>query len=206
MPVLLALILLPQLASAEVFQNIQYMDTLGILKTKYPHATFTQLHPGWATEEDVLYSITGVGMPGTTIVKFDDTRPDIRRYLADAVAQDDSSAVDMWTGMLSDYGDDSVEVSWVRWVPTEPIPLSRYVSKYGPLSAKQFREIDMMPYYEWPSKGVEVYLGDSENMVVSVEFTFTKQDRIDAYKARGMEVPSWLLRSVPKKPAAGATK
>ena len=203
---LLALVLLPQVTSAEVCRNIQYMDTLGSLKSKYPNATFTELHPGWATEEDALYTITGLGMPGTTTVKFNDIRPTVRKYLADAKAEDDSSKVDYWAGMLRDFGDDSIQVAWVRWRPSEPIPLSRYVSKYGPLGAKKFREDDMKPYYEWPSKGVEVYLADSENMVESVEFTFTKQDQIDAYRSRGMEVPPWLLPSTPMKPAAGVKK
>src|SRR3989337_1644867 len=69
------LLLIPSSGSAEIYQGILPKDTLGDVKARFPHAQFTKITPAWAQPKDFLYSITGEGLSGTIIVKFDDGRP-----------------------------------------------------------------------------------------------------------------------------------
>ncbi len=118
-----------QAAHAEIYQGIGPLDTMADLKAKYPHATFEQLHPAWAQEQDVMYKITGQGLSGLIIIKFVDHRPDYRHR---SLVTQDEPTIKFLTYLMNMSDDESLDVEWVRWIPEAPVPLQRLVAKYAP--------------------------------------------------------------------------
>lgn len=112
-------------ASAETYRGIVPLDTLGDLKKKFPGATFTRRHPALAQRGDVVYSIEGPSISGTIVVTSYEPK-------ANETATDDD-----------------VEVSRVRWIPHAPIPLARFVFKYGEPQESGFAGEDLEPYRHW---------------------------------------------------------
>jgi hypothetical protein len=176
-------------ASAEVYGNIGYLDTLGDVRAKYPNANFQKIRPAWAQEDDALYQITGVGLSGTIVVKFFDSRPMNRKLWENAT---DESMKEAFRQFSVGLEDNMLGVQWVRWVPASPIPLARFVSKYGAFQKAGFREDDLTPYRYWMTKGLSVFLSDDEKNVRSVEYEFTNADKRRAFQEKFGSVPDWL--------------
>src|ERR1700726_1405876 len=162
-----------QAADAEIYQGIGPADTMADLKAKFPHATFTQLHPAWAQEQDVMYSIAGAGLSGLIIVKFVDHRPEYRRR---SLAVTDEATIKLLTSLMNLSDDDSFGVDWVRWIPAAPVPLQRLVAKYGPPEEKGFASDDLQPYRRWATKGLIAYLSDDEKTVMRIDYEFTQAE------------------------------
>lgn len=180
------LVLLAFAARAEVYRGIGPLNSLSDLREKFPAANFKKLSPAWAQEHDVLYEITGRGMSGTIIVKFLDSRPTWRKQAAETSDPEQKASYES----LASQADDSVSVEWVRWVPDQPVPLQRFISKYGAPDEKGFADEDLQPYRDWTTKGLTVFLTDDEKQVVRVDFSFTVADECAAYKAQGW-IPPW---------------
>lgn len=66
---------------AESYKNIGPLDNLGDIKNKFPNAIVEKLNPGWAQATDALYKLSGTGMSGWIVVKFDDLRPTWKEQL-----------------------------------------------------------------------------------------------------------------------------
>jgi hypothetical protein len=177
--ILLALLLSAEPSVCELYRDIGPLDTLADLKSKFPGAKFELQHPAWAHEQDVLYFISGPGLPGTIVVKFFDARPEWRRQITSETDAEQRQILES----LASGNDDSVSVDWVRWVPDEPIPLQRFISKYGPPEEKGFLDDDLQPYREW-KRGLMTLLTDDEKSVVRVDFRFTPDEHCAAWKQR----------------------
>jgi hypothetical protein len=175
------------------------LDTLADLQAKFPNATFEQLHPAWAGESDVMYSITGSGLSGKIIVKFNDMRPFYKKMAeeADEKKEDGQNPPVFWREMAG-QADNTVMVSWVRWIPVLPIPIERLITKYGKPDRSDFSTDDFEPYKEWTSRGIAAALSDNGKMVVRIEYSFTEKERERAYKARWGDVPSPAPPAGPK--------
>lgn len=94
---------------------------------------------------------------------------------------------------LSKQPDDKAfTVDWVRWVPDAPIPLRRFISKYGKPDRSDFSDDDMQPYRSWDTKGLTAYLSDSESFVLRVDFGFTKDELRAAYQGKFGFIPDHL--------------
>lgn len=171
--------------TAEVYQGIGPLDTLADIKAKFPGATFEQSHPAWAQDQDIIYSITGMGLHGATVVKCTDWRPLWRARLASAT---DEATIKTLT-VLAGGGDGSVTVEWVRWVPAEVIPLRRLIAKYGPPEEKGFAQDSFQPYRRWTKKGLTAYLSDDEKGVVRIDYEFTPAENCLAWKSKYPEIP-----------------
>jgi len=168
-------------ATAEIYQNIGPFDTLGDVQKKFPNATFEKQSPAWAKDSDALYWIQGNGLSGTIVVKFNDRRI---RWKARLATTSDETLKNWISEQINKPDDEALAVEWVRWVPSSPIPLSRFLAKYGSTPKRKFADSDLQPYREWPN-GVSAFLSDDEKSVVRVDYEFTDADWCAAAKLRG---------------------
>lgn len=165
-------------AHSETFQGIGPYLTLGEIKAKFPNAAVTPIKAAWVTEKDGFYSISGPGFPGLLYVAFSDNRSVYAKLYRESDIL--SEGAETWKVLSEQPTDTALVTSWMRWIPAAPIPLQRYFLKYGKQEKVKFSEDDMHPYYLWADKGIQVNITDDEKMVVSVEFTFTKQENMVA--------------------------
>lgn len=176
-------------ADAEIYLGITPYSTLGDLKEKFPAATFERAQPAWAQEDQVMYRMSGTGIPGRIVVMFNDVRPSFRR-LHDAETDDDKKQ--MYADLLHARDDLMLEVLWVRWVPEKPFPVQRLITKYGKPNRSGFSEGDFRPYKRWTGKAVTAALSDDGKEVLFVDFNFTRKELRDAFKKKFGYVPKFL--------------
>ncbi len=192
-----------KMADAEIYGNITPLDTFADVKAKLPGATYEQLHPAWAQEADILYSVSGHGLSGTIVIKFHDQRPFLRKKLLENSGSSDKSALEK---LVEGTDEASLNVEWVRWIPVAPIPLQRLVSKYGKPDKSGFADDDLQPYRDWKT-GVTAYLSDDEKSVLRLDFSFNAKEIRDAYQSRYGFVPDFLgARAETKTSASAAVK
>lgn len=186
---------MPLQAHSEIYQGIQYLDTLGDIKAKFPNAIIENLNPAWATEYDALYSVRGTGLTGSIIIKFTDTRPYWRNEW-DKIPPEKVDETDRGQSItfkfMNESDEEALTVEWVRWVPEQYIPLERYISKYGKPDKSGYSDDDMKPYKEWTSKGILVILSDDGKYVGRVDFAFTVAERRQAWKEKHGYIPDKL--------------
>jgi hypothetical protein len=187
-------IMFPFIAHSEIYKNIESLDSLGDLKTKFPKANFKLLNPAWAKDSDVMYQITGEGMSGTIIVKLHDPRP----YWKDYIAKTPDENLETFKSLADQTDDEAITVEWVRWIPFSPIPLARFISKYGKPEKSGFADEDLQPFRHWENRGLIAYLTDDEKNVYRVDFEFTLDEMRKAYKSKYNMIPPWLkINDVP---------
>lgn len=187
----------PTCVYAETYRDIGSMDTLGELKKKFPTANISKQNPAWAQKTDALYQISGEGMSGVIVVKFYDKRPYLQELLMRAGDSLDPSVKEKTENLINQTEEEAITVEWVRWVPDYPIPVTRFVSKYGKPDKSGFADENLQPYRSWEKKGLTAYLTDNEKNVVRVDFEFTKSEQRAAYLKKGMTPPAWLQESKP---------
>ena len=171
---------------AESYKGIGPFDTLADVKRRLPGATYERLKPAWAQPDDALYSVSGVGLSGTIIIKFEDYRPVFRQKLE---AEKDPEIRKQYERLLKESDEEAFTVEWVRWVPDDPIPLQRFISKYGQPEKSGFSDDDLQPYRLWVSKGLAAYLSDGETFVLRVDYEFTPEEMGQAYEAKWGPIP-----------------
>ncbi|WP_143450316.1 hypothetical protein [Janthinobacterium sp. BJB446] len=123
---------------------------------------------------------------------FSDSRPTFKKLQTEAEAEEatnaspanDNPRSKTWKFLAEQDTDNALAISWIRWVPDSPIPLQRYISKYGKPEKTGFGDSDMRPYASWPKKNIHANLSDDEKFVNNVEFGFTKQEKIAACHER----------------------
>ena len=171
--VLIVLMLLqPITAQAETYLGIGPLDSRAMVLGKLPGARLEEVRPVWIAEDEWLYEIKGTGISGTVLFKTSRRShlEFLRLMLSVAQRQRDSISV---FGSDADRGGsymsfldrqiqentealerdhliakDSAQVKWIRWLPVNPIPLRRFVGKYGDGATKGYSDISMEPYYE----------------------------------------------------------
>jgi hypothetical protein len=191
--------MIPVNAHSEIYQDIDPLDTMGDLKARYSNAIYEKLNPDWAKETDILYQIRGVGIVGTIIVEFKDQRTFFKTKL-DALIKSKNDKIDDKSTKASNKQDDpeikayqsfvdktdeeALTVSWVRCVPDNPIPLQKFVTKYGKPDVSGFSDDGMQPYKDWSKVGIGVYLTKDGKNVLTVDYSFTKDDYIKAWNKK----------------------
>jgi hypothetical protein len=178
--VLVVLLILSNTTYAEIYENIGPCDTYSDLKQKFPNATFEKKNPAWATDKDLMCTISGVGIIGTIVVKFQDNRAQHTKKF-EKIIKDDIEAQTKIKTSEPLFGDDSLVVEWVRWVPDSPIPIQRFISKYGKWDGKGYYDQDLAPYREW-KRGIAIILTEDEKKAISVNYHFTTGDYRKACK------------------------
>jgi len=168
-------------SSAEIYLGIPPFKALGDVKKMFPGAEFKKLNPAWAKEDDAMYSITGEGIEGKIIIMFHDTRPLNRDYM-------NQETDDTMKRLFKEYSersdDDSLLVTWVRWVPDEPFPVERLITKYGKPEKSDYSSVDFKPYYLWKTKGIYAHLSDDGEKVVMITYHPTEKELNEADEAR----------------------
>lgn len=203
---ILLLLTLPSITVAETYKNIGPLDSLGDVKEKFPNAKYEIINAGWITQSDALYKITGEGMSGTIVVKFDDSRPGFKNY---AQENPESEYIDTYNTLATQTDESALTVNWVRWVPDTLIPLQRFILKYGQPEKSGFSDEDMQPYKSWESKGLTAYLTDNGTHVLRIDYSFTKDEYRSAWKLKYNFIPAWLQNPSeknPKKPSKAVKK
>jgi len=168
-------------SSAEIYLGIPPFKALGDVKKMFPGAEFKKLNPAWAKEDDAMYSVTGEGIEGKIIIMFHDTRPLNRDYM-------NQETDDTMKRLFKEYSersdDDSLLVTWVRWVPGEPFPVERLITKYGKPEKSDYSSVDFKPYYLWKTKGIYAHLSDDGEKVVMITYHPTEKELKEADEAR----------------------
>lgn len=165
-------------ASAEIYRGIIPYSTLGDVKKLFPGATYNEMHPAWAQETDKMYIISGAGIQGQIIIKFNDFRS-----LYEKNAEEGTDAQEFWKKLANELEEDALVVSWVRWVPDVPFPVDRLITKYGKPEKSDFSPEDFKPFKLWTSRGINASLSDDGKKVVTIEFMFTQKEMNDAWNA-----------------------
>jgi hypothetical protein len=187
--IVIAILALPLLASAETYRDIGPLDTLGDVKARFPNAQAKKLSPAWAQPTDAMYQFTGNGMSGTIVVNFYDSRPNFKKSLERST---EGAPNEYLQNLANQSDEEAMSVNWVRWIPDAPIPIQRLVLKYGPPEKSPFSDENYQPYREWEKKGVVAFLSDDEKNVIRIDFSFTNQEMRKAWFARYKVIPDWL--------------
>lgn len=196
----------PHAAHAETYAGIGVMDTFADVKRRFPGAAFEKLQPAWAQTGDVLYSISGEGMAGRTIVKFIDSRTvDWKSPLEESVRKSfPQGAADEIVRSATHLGElaesQALVVEWVRWIPDRPIPLRRFLAKYGQPTKRDLADEDLQPYCDWTPRGVTAFLNDSADQVIRVDYTFTDKERDQAFLAWAAKEGVPVQGEAPRRP------
>lgn len=170
-------------AQSEVFFNIDYGDTLGELKKKFGGAKFEKIKPGWLTEKDAFFRISGIGLTAEFYVAFEDLRPG---YKSSANANSD-----ILKYLASQNDDDALTVEWVRIIYQSKVPLEIFSKKYGkPTKCEPDQSFSNMCY--WPERNMEANMSDDNRFVLHATSGFTKPEKQLGYLNRGQVVPDWL--------------
>lgn len=187
--------------------GISPFSTLRDVKALFPHANFNLRKPAWAQETDVMYEVTGQGISGTIIIKFDDVRPWTRGAIqlpmssANNAINEQIYAQPQQAQRLPELSDDEVLiVSWVRWVPSTGIPLTRLMAKYGKPDQAGFSDDDLRPFRGWSKRGIHAALSDNQKNVLLIDYTYTKNEKENAWrKMFGTDPPGYTAPKKKKK-------
>ena len=167
-------------ACAEIYQGIKPYSTLGEIKASFPNATFSKITPALSQKYDVTYSVTGTGINGEIFIRFHDLRPFWKEQSDEA---SDEATQEMYS-RLAQLSDDSISVTWVRWVPDEPFPVERLIEKHGNPDKSGLADEDDAPFKKWTSKGIYAHLSEDSKEVLEIDFTFTEKELLAAQKER----------------------
>lgn len=179
----IALVISASAASGEIYNGIGPLFKLADLRNKFPAANFKEEKPAWAQEEDVMYSITGQGMTGVIVVKLTNTKIWWKKLID---AETDNTKKQKYE-RFAERASDDLEVSWVRWIPEDPFPVKRLITKYGKPEISDFDQVSYEPFKEWESKGIQAFLSDDGKNVTRIDFNFTEKEIIEAsMKAAGI--------------------
>jgi hypothetical protein len=181
-------------AHAEIYQGIKPYSTLGDIKKKFPNAQMISVKAAWVTESEGFFLLKGTGLPGSTYLAFRDYRPSYtKRYnetkiaIANAQQIPVSSERDgdiaklqavekIFYSLATQTDDEAYDIEWVRWVPDNPIPVARYIEKFGRPSKIGFKDDTMEPFNEWESRKMQATLSDDKKFVLAVEYLFTGKE------------------------------
>ena len=179
---------------AEIYQGIRPDSSLGDVKRMFPNALITKVNAAWVTESDGFYVMTGNGLAGQIYLAFSDHRPRYRERVSrleqqikelherpqsdtdPAKLEALNTVLGLTRKMAEEATDEALRIQWVRWVPVSPIPLTRYITKYGKPTKSGFTENEMRQYSAWPARGVSVSLSDDGKLVLATEFEFTDKE------------------------------
>lgn len=188
--------LLPAIASAEILHGVFLLDSLKAVKQKYPNGQFSRVNSAWVTEAEAFYQMTGTGFPGTLFVAFNDVRPLFKKNLAEKcgepISDQMAESCKSNRSLANQNEDDALSVKWVRWVPAQPIPLERYMSKYGEPTKFGFDKDTMIPYAQWDTAALSAELSDDKKMVLFVTTSFTRSETRAAWLRTVGFVPDFL--------------
>jgi hypothetical protein len=165
---------------SEILGGIPFWASLEDVKKLYPSATFTNMKPAWAQEDDRLIKIDGRGLGVSYVVLFWDRASFARRSLAIA-KQEGSPLSEESLLTLSTLSDErSLVVQWVRMIHPEPIPIERYRAKYGTPTCSVNSTMDQV--CKWPSRALDALMSDDGKFVLHSTNNFTEAEQLSGLR------------------------
>ena len=191
---------------AEIYNDIRPYDTRADVQKKFPGAKFELLHPAWAKNSDLLYSISGNGLPGTIVVKFTDGIEADKEYFQDQQAKandacDQELAKTAQGGNLdgsepcifslylineleelanrsSAEREAKIQVEWVRWVPDSILNLIPLERLVTLYGPPDKNGVDETNFQQYKAwkRGVTAYLSDNGKSVRNIDYSFTEEE------------------------------
>jgi hypothetical protein len=205
---LLTTLLMPPSALAEIIHEVRPFDKLGEIKERFPNAVFVKVNAAWVTADQAFIKMTGQGFPGTLYIAFSDSRPFNRNFVSEN-CNPPSATNERLCELNSKWAAEpdaiALSTSWVRWVPDNPIPLQRYISKYGEPTKIDFENDTLVPYAYWEKNALNATLTDDKKMVTMVSSAFTRAEQREAWQRTAGFVPDYLKdqnEPSPEKPAS----
>lgn len=184
---ILYLTIFSNFSSAEIYQDFLPFDSLSIIKSKYPNAKFEDTKAAWVKEDESLIKLTGAGIPGSIFLKFSTGDSILKFFIkTDQEIIDKNPIYDnsyfennikKYNALLALPLDQRLTLDWVRFVPPNPIPFARLVSKYGNPEKYDFDPENFQPFCSWDNKGLNANLSDDKKYVYAIEYSFTDEDR-----------------------------
>ena len=183
---LIGLACLPN-AQADVYLGLSPGISPKDIKQRYPNAMLIDLKPAWLIPSESFKVMSGSGIVGSIFMKFSTADGIFERLRDKAIASigsdptldvsSEQKAIEYYSQILGAPLDERLGLDWVRWVPPQPVPLQRLISKYGNAEQCDYKVDTFEPYCSWSSRGVFAVLDDKKVSVLSLEFTFTAADR-----------------------------
>lgn len=159
-------------ARAEIFEGIHFATTLGELREMFPKAKIEPMHATWPGREEMrAYSLIGEGVPlGFAIVWFSE------------ISSSKFPNVPL---------EERLTAGAVSWLPKHSIPLSRFVSVYGPPSGSEYDPPAMVPWRRWDKNALAVRLDETESMVECVLYRFTDEEVLSGGEITEKRLARW---------------
>jgi hypothetical protein len=180
---------------SEVIHDVRPFDKLGEIKERYPNAFFVKVNAAWVTADQAFFKMTGQGFPGTLYIALSDSRPSNKRYLSENCnppAAANERTCEMQRTWAFEPDNEALSTKWVRWVPENPIPLQRYISKYGEPTKIDFENDTLVPFAYWEKNELTASLTDDKKMVTMVSSSFTRAEQREAWQRRAGFIPDYL--------------
>lgn len=201
--------LVSQPVAAEVIHEVRPFDRLGEIKERYPNATFVKVNAAWVTPDQAFIKMTGQGFPGTLYIAFTDSRPTNKKFVIDNCnppTANNEAMCELNRGWAVESDNQALSTNWVRWVPDNPIPLQRYISKYGEPTKIDFENDTLVPYALWEKNALTGVLSDDKKMVNMVSSYFTKAELREAWQRRAGFIPDYLKEQETPPPEKSTSK
>lgn len=189
-------------ARSEIYHGIASSSSLGDIKKQFPNATIVKVKAAWVPPSEGFYLMTGIGLGGSVYLDFYDSRPVFATLAMERANQaiplrrlpdsDEKTAqlkelderVAKLNAIANRADDEALTVAWVRWVPTSPIPIQRFVAKYGKPSRTDFDNNNMEPYSIWTARALSAKLSDDLKFVFSVDYGFTEAEKTSGCRSK----------------------
>jgi hypothetical protein len=164
-----------KICHAEIFQNINYMETLGQIKTKFPNAKYEKVYPAWLEKYNSLISIEGPGLGVVITIVFFDQRIIIRDEI-DKQNLSQNDITDRFKKVLKLEDDYALRVKNVRVIYTDLIPMSTFKKRYGaPAKCEHNENFEFKCI--WPKKNMLASMTNDGNSVEYAESWFTEKEK-----------------------------
>lgn len=161
---------------SEIYKDLVPYKTLKELREAYPTATFTEIVPAWAKEDDIMYSLEGIGIPGKLVLMLIDDHKFFQNF---CITRNTDEINTLCDSKLSDP-ENMIWLNWTRWIPAVKIPLKKLTEKYGKAT---FTTDDYFhDYAEWNKRKISALLTNDKIFVEHVNFHFTDDEYEEALK------------------------
>lgn len=169
-------------AHAEIFYGIEYADTLGDVKKKYPGAVFKNISPAWLQPEEKFMNMTGVGINNKISIIFSDSRP---FFLSVSKNQSSELFRNISNTIANQSNDDALTVAEVRVTYKSPIKIGLFKKRYG--ASTCYENEEFVKICKFPDSALTAILTDDGNFVRIAISRFTDGEKKQSLRRKAIE-------------------
>lgn len=167
------LLAISSLAQAEVFYGINYMETLGSIKKKYPGADYEVLTPAWLQPDQKFIWISGFGLRGNIGVIFIDPRPSLKISSRDETLPPGRRK--LFASLAEQTDEDALMAIVVRIIYESPVEFDLFKKKYG--TPVCYVNEDFRKLCKFSDRAMVAELSKDEKFVEIASSDFTAEER-----------------------------